>query len=82
MFKKHMTPIGGSKGQLMSHAGKGSKEQTLPSRSAMQTLTAGNPAARTMQDYAKATPMASPDTAQPSSSMNGLGSGDWGDYGG
>ena len=55
MFKKHMTPMGKS-GQLIKHAGKGASEQQLPSRSAMQTLTSGDPAARTMQDYAKVTP--------------------------
>lgn len=55
MFKKHMTPLGKG-GQLVKHAGKGASEQQLPSRSAMQTLTAGDPATRTMQDYAKVTP--------------------------
>lgn len=45
------------------HAGKGAREQVLPSRHALNTLTGGDPAARTMNDYAKATP--GPDTASP-----------------
>ena len=55
MLKKHMSPIGKG-GQLVKQAGKGASEQMLPSRSAMQTLTAGDPATRTMQDYSKVTP--------------------------
>ena len=55
MLKKHMTPLGKG-GQLVKHAGKGASEQMLPSRSAMQTLTSGDPATRTMQDYSKVTP--------------------------
>lgn len=64
MFKKHMTPIG-QKGQLVKHQGKGAVEQTLPSPSAVQTLTAGDPADRTMQNYAKLTPMANPTADSP-----------------
>jgi hypothetical protein len=55
MFKKHMTPLTKG-GQTVKNAGKGSTEQMLPSRSAMANITSGDPAARTMQDYAKATP--------------------------
>ncbi len=64
MFKKNMTPIG-RKGKLVSNVGKGATEQVLPSRSAMSTLTDGDPAARTMQNYAKATPMANPSVDSP-----------------
>lgn len=59
MFKKHMTPLRKG-GQIDTHKGKGASEQTLPSRSALSTLTQGDPGARTMQNYAKATPMANP----------------------
>ena len=59
MFKKHMTPLTKG-GQLTKHAGKGSQSQVLPSRSALSTLTSGNVGDRTMQNYAKATPMANP----------------------
>ena len=58
VFKKHLTPIG--RGNIVKHAGKGSQEQVLPSRHAISTLTAGNVGDRTMQNYAKATPMANP----------------------
>lgn len=48
------------------HTGKGATEQTLPNRHALNTLTDGDPAARSLNDYAKATP--GPDS--PSPSMN------------
>jgi hypothetical protein len=72
-LKKHLTPIG--RGGIVKHQGKGATEQVLPSRHAMQTLTQGDPGQRSMNDYAKATPMASPTAAAPD--INGLGSGDW-----
>lgn len=55
MLKKDMTALSKG-GALHKHTGKGGREQTLPNRSAMQTLTGGAPADRTMQNYAKATP--------------------------
>lgn len=64
MFKKHMSPLGKG-GQLVKHAGKGATEQTLPSRHALNDLTAGDPMRRTMNDYAKATPLASPTSDTP-----------------
>ncbi len=73
MFKKHMTPLSKG-GQKIKNIGKGSNEQMLPSRSAMQTLTAGDPATRTMQDYAKVTPpIGAPDTPMPGGYGNGGG---------
>lgn len=48
---------------LHRHVGKGSKSEMLPSRHALNTLTEGDPAARSMNDYAKATP--GPNTPQP-----------------
>lgn len=64
MLKKHMSPIG-KRGQLVKHEGKGATEQVLPSRHALNTLTQGDPMQRTMQNYAKATPMANPTTDSP-----------------
>lgn len=64
VFKKNLTPLS-KRGQINVHQGKGAVEQTLPSRSAMSTLTQGDPAQRTMQNYAKATPMGSPDMETP-----------------
>ena len=52
MFKKHMTPLS-RKGSLHTHADKGSSI-----RPAMDAARGG--AANTLQDYAKATPMANP----------------------
>jgi hypothetical protein len=71
MFKKHMTPLGKG-GQLVKHAGKGSNEQQLPSRSAMQTLTSGDPGARTMQNYAKMTPTIGAPTPEDGSYGSGM----------
>lgn len=59
VFKKNLTPISKG-GQVIKHAGKGSSAQMLPSRHALSTLTSGNVGDRTMQNYAKATPMAAP----------------------
>lgn len=61
MRKSDITPLSvHHKGQVHKHAGKGASEQTLPSRSALSTLTAGDPAARNMNDYAKASPITAP----------------------
>lgn len=43
-------------GRLIQHSGKGSKEQLLPSRHAMDELTKGDPWQRSMSNYAKLTP--------------------------
>jgi hypothetical protein len=57
VHKKDLTPIG--KGGVTKHAGKGSRAQAL-NNGQKQTLTPGAPLDRTMNDYAKATPMANP----------------------
>lgn len=49
--------------QVHRHSGKGASEQMLPNRHALNTLTAGEPGSRSMNDYAKATP--GPDTPAP-----------------
>lgn len=38
------------------HQGKGSKQERLPHRSALTTLTKGDPVQRTMNNYSAATP--------------------------
>jgi hypothetical protein len=43
-------------GRLVQHAGKGSREQLLPGRHAVEELTKGNPWQRSMGNYAKLTP--------------------------
>lgn len=55
MLKKHMTPLSKG-GALHKHAGKGSSSQSLSSGQ-MSNLTGGDPFQRSMQNYAKASPM-------------------------
>ena len=55
-FKKYLTPLRRG-GQIDVRSGKGSSSQVLPNRSALNTLTQGDPAQRTIQQYAKATPL-------------------------
>ncbi len=69
MFKKNLTALR-KRGQIDVHQGKGAVEQTLPSRSALSTLTSGDPGARTMNNYAKATPLANPNMETPD--INGM----------
>lgn len=72
--KKNLTSIG--KGGITKHEGKGSVAQALPHRNAMQTLTGGSIGDRTMNQYAKATPMANPQPPSPSLPIQGSGSWD------
>lgn len=72
MLKKHMTPLRKG-GQLDAHKGKGASEQVLPSRGAVSSLTSGSPDQRTMQNYAKATPMANPMSDSPDPMTGGNG---------
>lgn len=55
MLKKHMTPLTKG-GALHKHAGKGSSSQSL-GRGQMASLTGGDTFQRSMQNYAKASPM-------------------------
>lgn len=57
--KKDLTPLS-KRGRIDTQVGKGASEQVLPSRAALNSLTKGDPFQRTMQNYAKATPMANP----------------------
>ena len=64
MLKKQMTPLG-KKGTLHKHVGKGAVEQHLPYPGAQADLGSVPPAQRTMNNYAKATPL---DVGQPDTS--------------
>jgi hypothetical protein len=63
-LKKHLTPLS-KRGQIDKHTGKGATQQVLPNRHAMSTLTQGDPGQRTMNNYAKATPLANPEVESP-----------------
>lgn len=54
MFKKHM--IAGPKTKKIVHKGKGSQMTGMPDRDQIASL--GRPGAQSMNDYAKATPLA------------------------
>ena len=70
MLKKHMTPLSKG-GQLIKHQGKGSQMASMPNRQQISGLaTAPN---ASINDYAKATPMAQPSPA----AVPGVGTGDW-----
>jgi hypothetical protein len=62
--KKHLTPIG-RHGHIRMQRGKGATEQHLPSRDAMDTLTSPLTGGRTMNNYAKSTPMGAPNEDAP-----------------
>jgi hypothetical protein len=55
VFKKDLTPLS-KRGPITKHVGKGSTEAQLPQRGALNNLTKGSPLARSMNNYAKATP--------------------------
>jgi len=57
IMKKHLTPLRKG-GQMAVHKGKGSEQAPLPARSEINKLA--TPPTNTMNDYAKATPMAAP----------------------
>lgn len=69
-LKKHLTPLGKG-GQITKQNGKGSEMATMPNRNTLAALQ--KPASQSINDYAKATPMASPTAGAP----DGLGSGGW-----
>jgi hypothetical protein len=62
VFKQDLTPptVRGKKGNVVKHTGKGAVEQTLPGRNALNTLTQGSPAQRSMSNYSKVDPLNSP----------------------
>jgi hypothetical protein len=68
MFAKHMTALSvhEKKGHKVVNQGKGAKEQVLPDRSDMETLTGGKPTDRFANKYGKTPPQpASPSTPAP-----------------
>jgi len=65
VFKKDLTALSKG-GSIIKNAGKGASSQPKLARGELNTLTKGDPAARTMQNYAKATPMANPIPEPPS----------------
>ncbi len=69
MFKHQMKPLS-PKGATKLHKGKGSEMTGMPSRSQMTSL-ANSPGA-TMNDYAKATPMAQPAPSMPGDMFPGV----------
>lgn len=70
MFQKHMVPLtkGGS---VKAHKGKGSQMASMPDRGQITGLAKGP--GQSLNDYAKATPMAQPSPA----AVPGIGNGDW-----
>lgn len=70
MFKKHMTPLSKG-GQTLVHKGKGSQQAGMPDRSSISGMASAP--GQSINNYAKATPMAQPSP----SSVPGIGSGDW-----
>lgn len=71
MFKKDITPLSKG-GSVTKHKGKGSSMAPMPDRNQISQLA--KPASQSMNDYAKATPMAAP---QPNPVTPGIGSGGW-----
>lgn len=57
MFKRHMTPLTKG-GDRTVHKGKGSQQAPMPDRNQISQLA--QPGGGSMNDYAKATPMALP----------------------
>lgn len=70
MFKKHMTPLTRG-GQTIRHAGKGSQMAASPDRGQISGLAKGPNSS--INDYAKATPLAQPSPQ----AVPGIGNGNW-----
>lgn len=66
VLKKHLTPLRPG-GQVDKHTGKGSESAPLPNRGELSKLTR-NPAANSINDYGKASPVAAP----PSMGLTGI----------
>jgi len=58
VLKKNLTPLR-PRGQIDKHAGKGSEQAPLPNRNELSKLTR-NPAANSLNDYGKASPVTPP----------------------
>lgn len=57
MARDKTPKFGSSKPTVVTNRGKGSRSQMLPSRHALNTLTQGDPSQRSLQNYAKLTPI-------------------------
>jgi hypothetical protein len=73
VFKQNLTPIG--KGSITKHKGKGSQMADMPNKQAVSQLA--QPTGNTMNNYAKATPLASPSAPPTGGTPDGIGSGSW-----
>lgn len=74
VFKQNLTPLS-KKGPVHKHKGKGSEQAPMPNRNELTSLS--KPAGQSINDYAKATPMAQPQPDPSTSGTSGLGSGNW-----
>jgi hypothetical protein len=70
VFKKDIKPFSKG-GAITKHQGKGSQMAAMPNRNTLSALQ--QPAGQSINNYAKATPMANPTAGAP----DGLGSGSW-----
>lgn len=66
VFKRQLTPLSKG-GAIHKHRGKGSQSASMPSRNEIESLA--TPPTNTINDYAKATPMAQP---APDTDMDGM----------
>lgn len=60
---------------MKKHVGKGSQEEILPHRNAMQQLTKGDPTQRSLNNYAKKTPSGEGALNMPPAMFSGYGGG-------
>ena len=74
VFKQNLTPLSKG-GAITKHKGKGSQQAPMPDRNEISSLA--KPATQSINNYAKATPMAQPAPDPSTSGTGGLGSGNW-----
>ena len=74
VFKNQLTALSKG-GSVTKHKGKGSQMTGMPDRNQISSLA--KPASQSVNDYAKATPMAQPQPDPSTSGTSGLGSGNW-----
>lgn len=74
VFKQNLTPLSKG-GAIHKHKGKGSQQTAMPDRNEISSLA--KPANQSINNYAKATPMAAPQPDPSTAGTSGLGSGNW-----
>lgn len=74
VFKQDLTPLKKG-GEIHKQKGKGSAAAPMPQRNQLQKLQKSP--TNTINDYAKATPMAQPQPDPATAGTYGLGSGNW-----